>query len=90
MTVCGYALRKCASDNQQFSDEARQTVLSNFYADDLLKSVSDPQRSLALVVELRASWKRRLHPHKVYFQLGGADAATAELEESDGQPGPHR
>ena len=39
-SVAGYALRKTAKDNEKdFSQEAVDAVLKDFYVDDLLKSL---------------------------------------------------
>ena len=54
-----YALRRTAEDNKDdYSEEAYQTVLRNFYVDDLLKSV-DHENGLLRVANEVASMLRR-------------------------------
>ncbi len=48
-----YCLRRCALDHtQEFSDQAINTVLRNFYVDDMLKSVDGVQAAIGLAFEL--------------------------------------
>lgn len=54
-SCAGYALRRTAEDNKSsFSAEAVSTVLSNFYVDDLLKSVDTEDHAVHLYQELKA------------------------------------
>ena len=54
-----YALRRTAEDNKDdYSEEAYQTVLRNFYVDDLLKSV-DHENGLLRIANEVASMLRR-------------------------------
>ena len=45
-----YVLKRTATDNaDQYEQEAAEVVRSNFYVDDLLKSVDDPKTAMILV-----------------------------------------
>ena len=45
-----YALKRSATDNaDQYGQEAEEVVRSNFYVDDLLKSVDNPKTAMILV-----------------------------------------
>ena len=45
-----YALKRSATDNaDQYGQEAEEVVRSNFYVDDLLKSVDNPKTGMILV-----------------------------------------
>ena len=47
---CNYALKRTAIDNEvQFGPEAAKTLMSNFHADDLLKSTPDAQSAISLI-----------------------------------------
>ena len=50
-TSCSnYALKRTATDNaDQYGQEAAEVVRSNFYVDDLLKSVDNPKTAMILV-----------------------------------------
>lgn len=52
-SCANYALQKCAEDNQgEFSSDATNDVLKNFYVDDCLKSVGTEEQAVALVHDL--------------------------------------
>ena len=53
-SVAGYALRKTAKDNEKdFSQEAVDAVLKDFYVDDLLKSFADSERAVQVSKQLQ-------------------------------------
>ena len=53
-----YVLKRIARDNyQDFSPETFETVLKNFYVDDLLKSVATVEQAITLAKELIAMLK---------------------------------
>ncbi|XP_073237467.1 uncharacterized protein [Porites lutea] len=53
-SVAGYALRKTAKDNEKdFSQEAIDAVLKDFYVDDLLKSFADSERAVQVSKQLQ-------------------------------------
>ena len=50
-----FALRRCAEDNmKEFSSQATDVILNNFYVDDCLASVATEEEAIALYHELRA------------------------------------
>jgi hypothetical protein len=52
-SCANFALRKCAEDNTgQFSPQAINTILNNFYVDDCLVSVDSTQKARSLVHQL--------------------------------------
>ena len=54
-SCANFALRKCAEDNTgQFSPQAINTILNNFYVDDCLASAASEEDAIALYHELRA------------------------------------
>ena len=58
-SCANFALRKCALDHQdEFSKLAVDTVLHNFYVDDLLKSVSSPKEATQLRNQVTALLKK--------------------------------
>ena len=57
---CNYALRGTALDNvSSYSKEATNTLLRNFYVDDVLKPVSSVRDALTLIQEVRVLCKKR-------------------------------
>ena len=53
-SVAGYALRRTAKDNEKdFSQEAVDAVLKDFYVDDLLKSFADSERAVQVSKQLQ-------------------------------------
>ena len=53
-SVARYALRKTAKDNEKdFSQEAVDAVLKDFYVDDLLKSFADSERAVQVSKKLQ-------------------------------------
>jgi hypothetical protein len=59
MTCCCYALQRTARDNSHLiSPLAYETILKNFYADDLLRSVPSEEVAIELVRELIPALKR--------------------------------
>ena len=53
-SVAGYALRKMAKDNEKdFSQEAVDAVLKDFYVDDLLKSFAASERAVKVSKQLQ-------------------------------------
>lgn len=53
-SCASYALRKTATDNtNEFNTETVQTVLKNFYVDDMLKSVSTEEKAIELANNLQ-------------------------------------
>ena len=53
-SVAGYVLRKTAKDNEKdFSQEAVDAVLKDFYVDDLLKSFADSERAVQVSKQLQ-------------------------------------
>ena len=56
---CNYALRRTALDNvSSYSKEATNTLLRNFYVDDVLKSVPSVRDALTLIQEVRDLCKK--------------------------------
>ena len=56
---CNYALRRIALDNvSSYSKEAINTLLRNFYVDDVLKSVPSVRNALTLIQEVRDLCKK--------------------------------
>ena len=56
---CNYALRRAALDNvSSYSKEATNTLLRNFYVDDVLKSAPSVKDALTLIQEVRDLCKR--------------------------------
>ena len=56
---CNYALRRTALDNvSSYSQEAINTLLRNFYVDDVLKSVPSVRNALTLIQEVRDLCKK--------------------------------
>ena len=56
---CNYALRRTALDNvSSYSKEAINTLLRNFYVDDVLKSVPSVRNALTLIQEVRDLCKK--------------------------------
>ena len=52
---CNYTLRKTAIDNEvRCGEEASQTLLHNFYVDDLLKSVETEELAVRLIRDVKA------------------------------------
>ena len=52
---CNYALQKTAIDNEvRYGEEASQTLLHNFYVDDLLKSVETKESAIRLIRDIKA------------------------------------
>ena len=52
---CNYALQKTATDNEvRYGEEASQTLLHNFYVDDLLKSVQTKESAIRLIRDIKA------------------------------------
>lgn len=52
-SCASFALRKCAEDSRgQFSGQAVNTVLHNFYVDDCLQSVCSEEKALQLYLNL--------------------------------------
>ena len=50
---CNYALQKTAIDNEvRYGEEASQTLLHNFYVDDLLKSVETKESAIRLIRDI--------------------------------------
>ena len=53
-SCCTYALHRTAKDYaREYSDEARETVLRNFYVDDCLKSVATEEEAIVLTKQLK-------------------------------------
>ena len=53
-SCANYALRKTAMDNESnFSKAATETVIRDFYVDDMVKSMDDPLHATCLVREVR-------------------------------------
>ena len=53
-SCCTYALHRTAEDHaQEHFDEARETVLRNFYVDDCLKSVATEKEAIILTKQLK-------------------------------------
>ena len=53
-SIAGFVLRKTALDNATHADEETvQTVLRNFYVDDLLKSVESVEKANKLILQLQ-------------------------------------
>ena len=51
---CNYALRKTAIDNEvRYGEEASQTLLHNFYVDDLLKAVETEELVVRLIRDVK-------------------------------------
>ncbi|XP_072051635.1 uncharacterized protein [Amphiura filiformis] len=51
--MCNFALRKTADDGKEkYSEEVCNTVLSNFYVDDYLKSIESESKAIQLVSDL--------------------------------------
>ena len=49
-TSCNYALKRTAIDNEiQFGPESAETLIKNFYVDDLLKSTPYVQSAISLI-----------------------------------------
>ena len=49
-TSCNYALKRTAIDNEiQFGPESAETLIRNFYVDDLLKSTPYVQSAISLI-----------------------------------------
>ena len=49
-----YALRRTARDNEvKFYPEVAETLRSNFYVDDLLKSVKDEEIAVTLIKDVK-------------------------------------
>ncbi|XP_063072354.1 uncharacterized protein LOC134463029 isoform X3 [Engraulis encrasicolus] len=58
-SCASYALRKTATDNQEhFSPEVTDTILNNFYVDDLLKSESTTDGAIQLIKDVTALCQR--------------------------------
>ena len=52
---CNYAPRKTAMDNEvRYGEEASQTLLHNYYVDDLLKSVKTEELAVRLIRDFKA------------------------------------
>ena len=57
-SCCNYALRKTASDNQEeYGNDAAETLRRNFYVDDLLKSLNTCKVASKLVDDVRQMCK---------------------------------
>ena len=53
-SCANYALRRCATDHSsQYEETVCQTVLNDFYVDDLLKSMENEEEAVKLVRDLR-------------------------------------
>ena len=53
-SICGYALRRTASDNSEgFSSETNDAVKRDFYVDDLLKSFDTTSQAVEITKELQ-------------------------------------
>ena len=56
---CNYAFRRTAPDNvSSYSKEATNTLLRNFYVDDVLKPVPSVRDALTLIQEVRFLFKK--------------------------------
>lgn len=54
-SCANFALRRCAEDNEkEFSRQAVNTIINNFYVDDCLATVASDEEAIALYHELRA------------------------------------
>ena len=54
-SCCSFALHRAAEDRaEDYHPETLKIVARNFYVDDCLKSVQDPQQAVQLVEELRS------------------------------------
>ena len=52
-SCCIYALRRTAVDNKdKYSDEVCETILNNFYVDDLLKSYMNNEEAISQILEI--------------------------------------
>ncbi len=62
-----FSLRKCAEDNiKEFSAQAVNTILYNFYVDDCLTAAATEEDAIALYHELRAiRFEGRLSTYQV-------------------------
>ena len=54
-SCANYCLKRTADDNKKiFSEEAVQSVLEDFYVDNLLNAVETPSKAISLAHELMA------------------------------------
>ena len=57
-SCANYALKRTAEDNrEQFGNEAADTILRDFYVDDMLKSIDDDEGAVSLLSEVQNSCK---------------------------------
>ena len=82
-SICGYALRRTASDNSEgFSSETTDAVKRDFYVDDLLESFDTTSRAVQITKELQERLAKR------EFQL--TEVMSNEREVLNAFPPEHR
>lgn len=85
-TCAAFALRKAATDQvNEFSTEAIQTVLNNFYVDDCLKSVGTEIEAVKLVKELKNLLANR--GFNLTKWVSNSESVLKEIPEDDQAPG---
>ena len=82
--AANYALRRTAMDHMDFSEEAREMVLKNFYVDDGLKAVASDEEAIELIQDVSKLLK--MGGFRIHKWVTNSQKVAATIPEEDQAP----